>query len=216
MAKAHLSSKTSNELHLTLVTVPVGTVLHRVHLSKYGATRFNPTGAGNARFSPIRDATGQVIPTLYTGSTYECAAMETVFHDVPYAPGFKTYPKGRLAGHEHSTISTATEICVIDLTAKSLRLLGIERRNLIDTEVEGYVFSRELAEALHKFAPEAQGLRWVSRQDDTAMAMVLFGDRIEAASFVQQGASRDLIANEAAYGELMDLANHIGVLLVSD
>lgn len=30
---------------------------------------------------------GASIPTLYGGTTFDCAAMETVFHDVPIAPG---------------------------------------------------------------------------------------------------------------------------------
>jgi hypothetical protein len=68
-------------------------VLHRVHPEKYAATEFNPGPHGNARFSPIYDASGKSIPTIYAGETFECAAMETVFHDVPYEPGPKIYAK---------------------------------------------------------------------------------------------------------------------------
>lgn len=41
-------------------------------------------------------ATAGRFPTLYGGTTVEYAAMETVFHDVPYAPGLKTYEKSKL------------------------------------------------------------------------------------------------------------------------
>jgi hypothetical protein len=37
---------------------------------------------GNARFSPIKDSDGASIPTLYGGTSFDCAVMETLFHDV--------------------------------------------------------------------------------------------------------------------------------------
>lgn len=216
MVKAPTRDRFSNELHLTLTTVPAGTVLHRIHLGAFQAAQFNPTGMGNARFSPIRDAAGNVIPTLYAGTTFDCAAMESIFHDVPYTPGYKTYPKRRLAGHEHSTLEVSADIQVVDLTSKSLRRLGIERRELIDTEADSYPTTRNWAQAIHTIAPQAQGLRWVSRQDDTAVAMVLFGDRVAPKQVAKAESSYDLLAHEATYSRVMDLAEVIGVLLVSD
>lgn len=47
------------------VTLKAGTEVHRVHPSIYGPCEFNPTSLGNARFSPIRDRKGNVIPTIY-------------------------------------------------------------------------------------------------------------------------------------------------------
>lgn len=77
------------KLHVTPWTLPVKQVLHRVHQDLYEADQFNPGLKGNARFSPIRDAKGDLIPTLYAASTFDAAAMESVFHDVSHAPGFK-------------------------------------------------------------------------------------------------------------------------------
>ena len=59
------------ERHLTLVTLPAGTLMHRVHLGLFQAVQFNPTGRGNARFSPIANAEGAIIPTLYAGTSFE-------------------------------------------------------------------------------------------------------------------------------------------------
>ena len=80
------------------MTWPKGQVVHRIHLDLYHAVQFNPGAKGNAQFSPIKDATGSSVPTLYGGVTFECAAMETVFHDVPFAVGLKTYDKAKLIG----------------------------------------------------------------------------------------------------------------------
>ena len=73
-----------------MIILPVDSILHRVHLEDYGATAFNPGVHGNARFSPICNAEGQPIPTLYAGASLACALMETVFHDVPHVPGFQS------------------------------------------------------------------------------------------------------------------------------
>lgn len=43
-------------LDLSMIILPVDSILHRVHLEDYGATAFNPGVHGNARFSPICNA----------------------------------------------------------------------------------------------------------------------------------------------------------------
>ena len=78
------------------------TVIHRVHQDHYAGDQFNPGLKGNARFSPIKNALGEPVPTLYGGATFACAAMETVFHDVPFAPGLKTLDKTKLTRQVHS------------------------------------------------------------------------------------------------------------------
>jgi RES domain len=66
---------------------------------------FNPSPAGNARFSPLVNAAGAVIPTLYAGTTLDCALMETVFHDVPFVAGPKIWSKAtHAAGKVYSQL----------------------------------------------------------------------------------------------------------------
>jgi hypothetical protein len=50
----------SGALDATLVDWGSGRTMHRVHDAIYAANLFNPSPAGNARFSPIRDETGAV------------------------------------------------------------------------------------------------------------------------------------------------------------
>jgi len=97
-------------LHITPWTLPAKQVLHRVHQDLYKADQFNPGLKGNARFSPIRDAKGDSIQTLYAAATFDAAAMESVFHDVSHAPGFKHYDKRKLEGQLHSEVKVKREL----------------------------------------------------------------------------------------------------------
>jgi hypothetical protein len=176
--------------------------------------QFNPGVQGNARFSPIRNDRGEPIPTLYAGTTLPCALMETVFHDVPHTAGFKSFDKNKLAGQAHSEVELAGDLQLVDLGRVALRKLGVPRKQLIDTEKDRYPVTRKWAEAIHQQCPEAQGLSWVSRQDDSARAFVLFGDRVADSTLQQKGESRSLIEDADAYTEVLDLAERIGLEIV--
>lgn len=201
-------------LQVTLVTVLAGVVLHRVHLDAYAADQFNRGVAGNARFSPIQDDGGNPIPTLYAGTTMACALMESVFHDVPHGLGFKTLDKAKLERQRHSTIEVLDQLELVDLGSVSLRKLGIQRKQLIDTEKDQYPITRQWAQAIYRQCPRAQGLVWVSRQDDHSKAFVIFGNRVASGTIRQTGESRDLLHAADAYSEVVDMASRIGVHLV--
>jgi hypothetical protein len=214
LATAGLAIPPPPILHITLTTWPAGALLHRVHKLDYGAVQFNPGIKGNARFSPIADADDKLIPTLYGGSSFACAAMESVFHDVPFAAGFKAYDKGKLECHGHSQFTATQDLALADLASRSLRKLGVERKQLIDTEKDQYPVTRQWAVAIHAAFPQVQGLHWISRQDDSARAVVLFGDRIADGVLKPAAATRSLVGDPAAYGELLVLAEQIGVDIV--
>lgn len=78
------------EYHL----LKAGTELHRVHLDQYGSDEFNGTDKGDARFSPIRDAGGTIIPTIYAAESFECAACEIILRcpDSPHRNRTKVAP----------------------------------------------------------------------------------------------------------------------------
>lgn len=203
-------------LDLSMIILPVDSILHRVHLAHYGATAFNPGVHGNARFSPICNAEGQPIPTLYAGASLACALMETVFHDVPHVAGFKSLDRARFIRQVHSTLTLRQPLQLVDLASIPLRRLGISRRQLIDTEKDTYPLTRRWAEAIHTQCPSAQGLSWISRQDDSARALMLFGDRVEAGALVQSEASSPLLDEAGTCCDaVLDLAERLGVCLVS-
>jgi hypothetical protein len=190
---------------------PATTIIHRIHRDEFGADEFNPGHDGNARFSPIVDANGTAIPTIYGGTTLECAAMETVFHDVPHAPGLKTVAKRKLRNHKYSQLVTAADLTLADLGSTALRKLGIPRVDLIDSEKNIYPQTRKWAEAIHAKCPDVQGLTWVSRQDDSANATILFKDRLPPKSLHSMSSSVEILADPDTYAALVDLADTIGV-----
>ncbi|MDO5102728.1 MAG: RES family NAD+ phosphorylase [Lautropia sp.] len=204
-----------SKLALTIKQWQPGTVLHRVHLSRYAAAQFNPGLQGNARFSPIQNEHGQPVPTLYAGATLDCVLMETVFHDVPFAPGFKSLDKQKLQGQMHAILSLHHPLQLVDLSSIALRKLGIRRKQLIDTDKEAYPYTRQWAEAIHHQCPTAQGLSWVSRQDDAAHAFVLFGDRIPDGTLIPIAEPVPLLDEAERQDAVFLLAERIGVLIVS-
>jgi hypothetical protein len=201
-------------LHLSHTGIAKGEVIHRVHRPQYQADQFNPGVHGNARFSPIQDSQGNAIPTMYGGTTMACALMETVFQDVPHTAGFKSFDKGKLADQVHSMVQLERPLLMIDLSSVALRKLGVSRKQLIDTEKNQYPATRRWAEAIYHQCPDAQGLCWVSRQDDSARAVILFGDRVPVGTLRPMTTSRSLTDDPIAYDTVLDLAERIGVNII--
>jgi hypothetical protein len=192
-------------------TWPANTIIHRIHRDQFGAGEFNPGPNGNARFSPIFDEHGASIATIYGGTTLACAAMETVFHDVPHAPGLKTVAKRKLRHHRHAQLMPVADLTLADLSSLALRKLGIPRADLIDSDKDIYPQTRTWAEAIHAQCRDIQGLSWVSRQDDSARAMILFQDRLPPDPLRQIAASVDIVEDAGTYAALIALADTIGV-----
>jgi hypothetical protein len=202
------------QLHLSRVTWERDRIIHRIHHEQYAGDAFNPGTSGNARFSPIKDCKGDSIPTLYGGDSFECVAMETVFHDVPYVPGMKMYDKAKLAGQMHTCLKAADDLTLADLRSKALRKLGVQRNQLIDTEKDQYPTTRQWAEAIHAQHQDIQGMCWTSRQDDDAAALLLFGDRIKRGTLRRLSTSSSLTGDASCYAKLLSLAEVIGVNIV--
>ncbi len=169
MAKTASLSEPAESLQATLIEWGGGKTLYRVHHERYPGNAFNPTRRGSARFSPIADRSGKAIPTLYAASTLNGALMETVFHNVPYKPGFKWLALSILDGQVCSALTLKRDLHLIDLGTIALHKLGIKRTQLIDTTEFHYPRTRRWAQAFYEQFPKAQGLRWTSRQDDMPM-----------------------------------------------
>lgn len=78
----------------------------------------------------------------------------------------------------------------------------------------GVLHRGQWAVAIHAAFAKVQGLCWMSRQDDSAQAVVLFGDRIPDGGLTPSASTRSLVGDPAAYGELLVLAEQIGVDIV--
>ena len=190
-----------------------GTTMYRVHETIYPVDHFNSSRKGNARFSPILDPWGNVIPTLYAATTPRGALMESVFRDVPYRTGFKHVDLKRLEGRVCSTLVFQTNFQLLDLSKVALRGLGIPPQRLIDTTKAHYPVTRGWAEQVYAAHAKAQGFLWSSRQDDRSLAGVLFGSRVQAADLFDGKFSRPLIRNGVPEDFVVELATDLKVLL---
>ena len=205
----------STKLAATILPWGKGQTVYRVHSSAYGSLQFNPSMRGSARFSPLIDPTGNVIPTIYAGTTLDCALMESVFHDVPYVAGLKTVSKAtHLAGKVSSSLTLARDLQMVELSPISLRKLGISRKELIECDASQYSETQAWALALHDQWPAAEGLLWTSRQAAPAEAIVLFEDRLKGSPLtVNRTPEALLMSDGSAVSAVLDLALKMDVAL---
>lgn len=183
----------SNNLKVRKIDLAKGTKLFRVHPKKYQADQYNPSAVGNARFSPIKDTGGAVIPTIYAAETLAAALMETVFHDVPSAPGLKSVDESlKLDPNTHCELLTSQDMRLAVLHGAALRALGIKEGELIHSAAADYVETQKWAMAIHAQHPDVQGLVWISKQCSPDKAYIFFGDRCPKPTFTVSVAHPDL------------------------
>ena len=204
----------ADELDATVVLWGKGQEFYRVHDAIYKGNEFNPSRKGNARFSPIRDSDGKIIPTLYAATSFDCALMETIFHDIPFVAGFKPLSIKKMVGKVHTVFTPKVDFKLVDLGTIALRRLGVDRAHLIDTTKWHYPETRKWAERFYAQFGDVQGLRWTSRQDDSSQAIMLFGTRAGSRDLVVSGPSTSLLSGDLVSAAVIDLAMRSGVTLV--
>jgi hypothetical protein len=144
---------------------------------RFGATEFNP-GVGLGRFHPFEEAHRQLVPVLYASSDFDGALSETFFHDVPIRGPGKWVEKFELESLVVSTLVCDRDLKLAQLFGHGLSRIGVSRQELIECGAEEYTATAAWARALHSCGANLDGLVWVSRQNDAAHALVLFGDRV--------------------------------------
>ncbi len=154
-----------------------GKSLLRCHDSRFGATEFNP-GQGGGRFHHLMATSGEPVPALYGSNTPDGAFSETVFHNVPIRGLRRRIRLPMLRSLMLSTLAPRRDLELAQLHGHGLRRLQVSRREIVETEANRYDWTRRWSEALHQSGGDLDGLVWVSRQHDTSLAVVLFGDRV--------------------------------------
>jgi hypothetical protein len=120
----------------------------------------------------------------------------------------------QIAGKVHSMFTPKVDLKLIDLSTVALRRLGVDRAHLIDSKKWHYPETRPWAERLYAQHRDAQGLRWTSRQDDSAQTMIPFGTRVKPADLMVADPSTSLLNGDLVAAPVTDLAVRIGVKLV--
>lgn len=130
-----------------------------------------------ARFSPFTDPDGQIVPTLYGAATEQGALSESVFHDIPGGGG--AVDASRLQGRRLFRLVPTRDLTLAAFTSHGLRRLGLTRVGMIESGPRHYGETTAWAQAVHRDPARVwDGITWMSRQDDTSQAVVLFGDRV--------------------------------------
>ncbi|SDY85067.1 RES domain-containing protein [Modestobacter sp. DSM 44400] len=160
-------------------TWPADLEFQRCYDIDWGAREFHAgTPSRRGRFHPVTPAdASDPLPVLYGASDVDGALSETVFHDVPVR-GTKHVPYAMLLHRLVVALVPLRNLTLVDLTSPGLRRLGLEHRELIDSDPRSYPATAAWARALHDHPTRPDGLLWVSRQHNTSTALVLFGDRV--------------------------------------
>ena len=190
-------------------TWSAGRSLFRVHDAS-AANGFNP-GHGCGRFHPIRDGRGQSIPTLYAADAIDGALSETVFRGVRGRGG--RIHRADLEPLRLSRLSLEADLRLVDLTGLALRRLGLTRGQLLEAAERLWRKTARWAEALHEVDSNAHGLLWVSRQCDTARAVVLFGDRLDPSRLRPGGPAEPLRAGRG-FRRVCEAAGRANIVVI--
>lgn len=168
---------------MNTITLPKGTVLHRIHLCQFVGNQFNPCMGGATRFAPIADVQGNCIPSLYAGATLPSAIYETIFHDIPANTPIKTVPIFAITARSHSTLQVARDLILGELRAPDLKKLGLRPDQLTAAPPTDYAQTAAWAAAIHAQYIGVDGLVWTSNQCDPDSAYLFFGGRVAQADF---------------------------------
>ena len=163
-----------------------GTDLHRIHPSIYAPDQFNDTDKGDARFSPLREIGGAIVPTIYGAETFDCAVCEIILRcpDVPTVdprtgvPTFQIVFPSDFIQYSHSIVRTTADLKLLDLTIAGQRKIGINHNALLAGPRSTYPETRAWAGRIHANCPDVAGLYYSSYQLGPSFAVVLFGDRV--------------------------------------
>ena len=161
--------------------LPAGTVLFRNHHVDHPGARFNPCLGEPTRFAPLNRPDGTCIPTFYAATSFDASAYETLFRGTP-SP-VSGIPRQELDTRGVSRIATRKDLGLVPLFTPELLGLGLDPQAVFRPSQLVYPRCRRLAEMAWRDNPAAHGMIWTSVRDNSAQAMVLFGDRLDGADF---------------------------------
>jgi hypothetical protein len=141
-----------DDLHT--ITLPKGSVLHRIYPPTFAGNAFNSSHVKLNRFSPIFDARGEVVSVLYAASSRAGAIYETLFHDAAIKGSrHKALPLKALNKH-YGTWITQRSLTLATLHAPDLARFSLTIDQLIATNAMYYPQTDRWAETIHRTTPK--------------------------------------------------------------
>jgi hypothetical protein len=117
------------------------------------------------------------VPTWYGATSQAGAIFESIFHDIRPSHRDRRVAPNQYIDRILAPVVTARSLTLVDLTTDGLHSIGVSRAALIESGSQRYWWTIEQAVLLRQAAPDADGFAWVSRARDTALSVVLYGDR---------------------------------------
>jgi len=190
-------------------TLAVGEPVYRVFRAPRGVDEFRTSGpTADTRFAFFGDPNA---PVLYGAETDQAAVCETVLHDIPQSGGavLPTDYQNRAV----CLLRPSRDLQLASFMGTGLKRLGVEAKELTDTESAHYPETNKWAEAAH--ANGHDGISWMSRKCNSDRAYVFFGDRVSSDDFEQDDSYARAFANPDDFNWLVDFCAplHVEVLI---
>ena len=136
-------------------------------------------GWGDTRFAPLALPDATPVHTYYAASTFNCAIMESVFHDVTLEPP-GSFDLDTLSSYRIGRITFEYPIPCVTFHSPYLLTLGLDRHRLIESLPASYAQTRRWAQAAFDQRPDAQGIAYGSRRHDAGRCIMLFEQRLSS------------------------------------
>ena len=184
--------------------VEAGSLLHRVHSTRFRAAQFNPGAGSPTRFAFFGEP---VVPVLHAGDTEDAALSETLLHDVPLTGGRITDLE--FGGRSCSRLVARRDLRLASLVGAGPRALGVHAADVCATDAADHPYTVAWAAAAH--AAGFEGLAYPSRQAPGRRAVVLFGDRVEEDDLEIDASYRWFFDDTDGFARLCRIARDVGV-----
>jgi hypothetical protein len=160
------------ESHLTTITVPY---VDMVRLSTSPSTEPYWAKRANYRFDdPTDPKAGPRFGVLYVADLLSTAFSESIIHEhAHFANGRFEVSVGELNSRQPTryTHPTKTALTLVDFTGAALKKLGL---NNDLSSGDDYAIPQQWSKAVHDAQPIADGIRYVSRQNNASCCYALF------------------------------------------
>jgi hypothetical protein len=186
----------------SIETLEKGTLLHRIHDQRFTGSGFNPGIGqlrGTSRFAPLVNSDDSRVPTMYGAESFECAIMETIFHNIMPGVEGQNIRIQDIENLTYTILSTKRPLSIAALHTVDLKAIGLSRAQLIDCTASYYEATADWALDVHDSNSDIEGMVWTSRQFDSYKAYVLFGTRATADDF-HEVESHDITSSDTFLG----------------
>lgn len=175
---------------LPLLRLPSGTVIHRVHDRNTPCDEFLPSDGDasdldcGGRFDPLPQAAPVCV--LYAASSADAALGETLVH-VDSRGALRPAPPAEARERALSRLRIARALDLVAFCGLDLHRFPIHNRELTESGKRDYPNTRAWALEFRRRARRAQGIAWISRQDNRSMSFVFWADRMRGSDLVPVG-----------------------------